>query len=170
MRGKPTATTAVEHDAGPSIGRDLHRLLAGAVANHLERAAALLRQDPNVDALLLGASGTAKVIVVLATAATRIGATLSSEAVQAIQGLRVWLHGQRRRLQAGTAAQRIVVTAPRTMALRSLADRVACAVGGSMAWRRVIPPESSRGQFCGMLERGPGGPVGRGRPRGRSVV
>jgi hypothetical protein len=79
----------VEHAAGPSIGRDLHRLLAGAVADHLERAAALLRQDPNIDALLLGASGTAKVIAVLATAAARIGAPLPVEAVMAIQSLRV---------------------------------------------------------------------------------
>jgi len=37
---------AGERPGGPDIGRDLHRLLAGAVANHLEYAAALLRRDP----------------------------------------------------------------------------------------------------------------------------
>jgi len=81
---------AGERPGGPDIGRDLHRLLAGAVANHLEYAAALLRRDPTVDALMLGASGTAKVIAVLSTVATRIGVPLPSEAVQAIQGLHVW--------------------------------------------------------------------------------
>jgi hypothetical protein len=81
---------AGERPGGPDIDRDLHRLLAGAVTDHLERAAALLRQDPTVDALLLGAGGAAKVIAVLSTAATRIGVPLPSEAVQAIQGLHVW--------------------------------------------------------------------------------
>ena len=106
---------AGERPGGPDIDRDLHRLLAGAVTDHLERAAALLRQDPTVDALLLGAGGAAKVIAVLSTAATRIG--VCAAAFRGGPGhpgaARVGLHGQRRRLQAGTATQRIVVTAPR---------------------------------------------------------
>ncbi len=68
--------------------RSLRRVLASAAADHLRQAAVLLRDPPSIDALLLGAVGTAEVIDALGADARRLGTTLPAELTASLAWLR----------------------------------------------------------------------------------
>jgi len=70
--------------------RSLRRVLACAAADHLQQAAAILRHTPSVDALLLGAAGTAEVIGALDAGAQRFGTILPAELAASTERLRRW--------------------------------------------------------------------------------
>lgn len=69
---------------------NVHRAIAGAVSEYLQRAATYLRGSPNVDVLLLGAARTAEVIEALDDGARQLGAVLPDDLADAAQQLRQW--------------------------------------------------------------------------------
>jgi hypothetical protein len=76
---------------GRQLRRNLRRLLVTAAADHLERAAAALRQAGTIDGLMLAGYRTAEVLAALRLSADQLGARpLPAEVVAAVPELRRW--------------------------------------------------------------------------------
>jgi len=84
--------------------RNLRRMLARAAADHLFRAAALLREVPSTDALVLAAAGTAEALYALDDAAQALGGMLPAELSAAADQLPGWAAALKQRHQAAAAA------------------------------------------------------------------
>jgi hypothetical protein len=73
------------------LSRNLRRLAVTTAAEHLERAAAALRQGANVDALMLAGHKTTEVLAALGLCADQLDARpLPPEVVAAVPELRRW--------------------------------------------------------------------------------
>jgi hypothetical protein len=73
------------------LRRNLRRLLVTAAADHLERAAAALRQAATIDGLVLAGHRTAEVLGALRLSGDQLGARpLPAEVAAAVPELRRW--------------------------------------------------------------------------------
>jgi hypothetical protein len=80
-----------ETAAARHVRRNLRRLLVTTAADHLERAAAALRQAATIDGLVLAGHRTAEVLGALRLSADQLGAQpLPAEVAAAVPELRRW--------------------------------------------------------------------------------
>lgn len=70
--------------------RNLRRVALCAPADHLEQAAALLRERPTIDGHMLAANRTAQILGVLRLGADQLGAPLGAATTAAAIELRHW--------------------------------------------------------------------------------
>ena len=85
---------------------NLRRALASAVAEHLQRAAELLPQQPSTDMLLLGAARTAEVIDALDLGARQFGTALPGDVAASADRLRAWARTLKQQEQGQAASDR----------------------------------------------------------------
>jgi hypothetical protein len=78
-------------------------MLARAASDHLFQAAALLRQVPSPDAVVLSAAGTAEALYALDEAARVLGGTLPAEFTALADQLPGWAADLKRQAVAATA-------------------------------------------------------------------
>jgi hypothetical protein len=93
--------------------RNLRRMLARSVADHLFRAAELLRDTPSADAVVLAAAGTVEAIYALDDAARSLGGALPAGLTEAADQLPGWASILKQQHQAAAEHGRPALPRPR---------------------------------------------------------